>query len=595
MDKKIKEISKPDAELTTMNKVEETNRKEINKNEKSNLKTRNNKNKDVNGATSVTKAQRVWYLFRLQMSEKFKHTISFRSIFYSVALQILGIAIVSVVVYFMLKYFNGQGKLDLDENVLSVFICLFFVVSLISSLSTINTFMYKASDNEFLFAMPVQNDEVYLSKFLIVCLQELKSSFTLLLPFFIGFALAISSPAMFTQCIPFNANYIITAILLIFTLPLLTVGIAMLLSIVLKYFMDFIKKNYISTIIFYLILLIALILLLNWFINAIIGSVNFLNNFFALMGKIQNFLDTFNSKTWLFGYIAGILSGNYIHYLYLLLCSGAIFVIAYFAIKPIYFKFVLSGNQIRYSKIKYGLNYKQSKPFVSMIKKEGVLLLQGNEFFKSFAMAVVAPFAILFTNTLLNTLEVSKTGEALIVGSNFMMMAILMLISCVYVANSISKEGKNLYIQKINPQGFKLFTLLKMFINFVVIAISLLICVIIAGVMNNFNWGICIVMYLSILILATGHILLSYRYELSKPMLDWHDEAELKNNKNIAKSTVVGMVMGLIFGVFALKFFYIAPATRACLWLIILACVYLSINLHTLITRFKYYQKRIEG
>ena len=590
MNKKTKELSKTEEKQVTANELAKTDEIDNNK-----LNSKKSKGKNCKDITSITKAKRVWYLFRLQMSEKFKHTMTFRGIFYSTALQILGIIAVSVVVYLLLKYFNAQGKLDLDENVLSVFICLFFVVSLISSLSTINTFMYKASDNEFLFAMPVQNDEVYLSKFLIVCLQEIKSSFTLLLPFFLGFGLAISSPAIFTQCIPLNANYVITAILLIFTLPLLTVGLAMLLSIVLKFFMDFIKKNFITTIIFYIVLLIALILLLNLFINAIIGSVNFLNNFFALMGKIQNFLDAFNSNTWLFGYIAGILNGNYIHYIYLLLCSGAIFVIAYFAIKPIYFKFVLTGNQIRYSKIKYGINYKQSKPFVSMIKKEGVLLLQGNEFFKSFAMAVVAPFAILFTNTLLNSLEVSKTGEALIIGSNFMMMAILMLISCIYVANSISKEGKNLYIQKINPQGFKLFTLLKMFINFVVIAISLLICVIIAGVMNKFSVGICIVMYLSILILATGHILLSYRYELSKPMLDWHDEAELKNNKNVAKSSIVGMVIGLIFGVFALKFFYIAPATRACLWLIILACAYLLINLHTLITRFKYYQKRIEG
>ena len=41
-----------------------------------------------------------------------------------------------------------------------------------------------------------------------------------------------------------------------------------------------------------------------------------------------------------------------------------------------------------------------------------------------------------------------------------------MLIGCIYIAKSISSEGKNLYIQKINPQGFERFAMLKMFVNF---------------------------------------------------------------------------------------------------------------------------------
>ena len=545
--------------------------------------------------TGVTKLQRIWYLFRLQMSEKFKNTTSIRGILYGTVFKIIAIAIVAFVIYFLLRYFNGQGSLNLDEDVLSVFICLFFVVSLISALATINNFMYKASDNEFLFSMPVANDEVYLSKFLIVCLQEVKSSFTLLLPFFIGFGLAIAKPAMFTSCMSLDAGFIIFAILLILFLPLLTVGLAMLLSVALRFIIDLIKKNWITTIIYYIVLLVAVILLFYFLMNAIIGSVNFLNNFFALMGTIKTFLANFNDSTWLFGFIAGILGGEYLNFLYLFLASAVIFVASYFAIKPFYFKMVLSPKQAGHSKLKVKQTYDQSKPFASMIKKEAILLFQGSEFFKSFSMAVIAPFAILFTNTLLTSLEVSNTGKSLIIGANFMMMAILMLIGCIYVAKSISSEGKNLYIQKINPQGFERFAMLKMFVNFLVIAVSLLVCVIIAGLMNHFDFGVCAVMYLSILILSMGHIILSFRYEMAKPLLDWHDEAEVKNNKNITKSTVVGLVVGLIFGVFALKFFYLAPIWRACLWLMILACVYFVFNLRTLITRFNYYKKRIEG
>ena len=73
--------------------------------------------------TGVTKLQRIWYLFRLQMSEKFKNTTSIRGILYGTVFKIIAIAIVAFVIYFLLKYFNGQGYLNLDEDVLSVFIC----------------------------------------------------------------------------------------------------------------------------------------------------------------------------------------------------------------------------------------------------------------------------------------------------------------------------------------------------------------------------------------------------------------------------------------------------------------------------------------
>lgn len=540
---------------------------------------------------NISKLQRIKYLINLQRTEKFKHTANVRSFIYGLILKIVVIAIIAFAISFLLNYFKNLGGLEITTSMLALFLAIYIIFSLISAISSINSFMYKASDNEFLFALPVANDEVYLSKFLIVLFQEFLNSITLFLPILIGFGNSIRNVSII-HSMPFKIDYIIASILLIVFLPILIVGLAMFISVAFRYVLNLIRKSNIALIIYYFLILIALILIFNVIINLVIVNINMFDQYFYLVSKIQAYVYNFDKATYVFGAIAQIFVGNYIPFIIIVALGGVLVVSAYFAIRPFYFKMVLSPpKRVMHSKKKK--QFKENKPIKSYIKKEIALLLNG-EFFNYFLMIVISPFLLLLVNKLFNALSVSLKGTNLIIGANFMMLGILMLINCAYVANSISSEGGNLYINKTSPISFKKFAWTKILINFSIVSLVLIVCSTISAITLKMNFINFLILTISTMSLLFGHLCYSYLLELKSPILDWHDASELKNNKNMAKSNIMGMVVGLVFGAFALKFFAIAPIYRARIYMLIIGLGYCLYWVTTFNHRFNYYYRKIE-
>ena len=89
-----------------------------------------------------------------------------------------------------------------------------------------------------------------------------------------------------------------------------------------------------------------------------------------------------------------------------------------------------------------------------------------------------------------------------------------------------------------------------------------------------------------------GFLCYTLTVELQKPMIDWHDKSEVSAHKNVSKCSLRGLLVGLITGAFAFKFYLIAPQ-RAWFELLLLAVIFASYNIYMLIRKQNYLIKQI--
>ena len=141
-----------------------------------------------------------------------------------------------------------------------------------------------------------------------------------------------------------------------------------------------------------------------------------------------------------------------------------------------------------------------------------------------------------------------------------------------------------LCVYACKTSGFYLFFV----INFIIILACCLIMYFTTPV--KFAWTI--LAFFVTLLANFGFLCHTLQVEMQKPMIDWHDKAEITSHKNVSKCTLRGLLIGIVLGAFAFKFYLIAPQ-RAWFELLILAFLFAVYNVYTLLRRQNYLLKQI--
>ena len=534
--------------------------------------------------------KRIKILVKLQFMQKYKFATSVKKLIFTSLFTIL----ISVAIVFALKaamqYFNFVTAFAYDENVLGFILFIFFVISLISALTATISQIYNSTDNEFLFATPVKAEEVFISKLLIVIFKEFFSSLFIFLPILIGFGVGASN-SVFGLSMTITYNYYIVMVFISIIIPLLAVALAVLISIPIYLSSQFLKL-YTSTKFISLIVLFALgIFAFNWFVDVVISGLNYLSQLPVLATKLSVFLFNFSKNTVVFKLLANMFNGQYLYLFLAFVIALVLFVLAYIAIKPLYFKIVLSPSRAKYRKKRNKL--KQNKPTQSIIKKDlNMLFSSGGDFFKYFATAIIVPFFLIVLNKIFGINEISLNGTYMILATNILMIAMFTCMNCSYTASSLTIEGSNFYIMQTTPISLKKQLYSKLLINFVINVIIILACCLIMYFTTPVKFAWTILAFFVTLLANFGFLCHTLQVEMQKPMIDWHDKAEITSHKNVSKCTLRGLLIGIVLGAFAFKFYLIAPQ-RAWFELLILAFLFAVYNVYTLLRRQNYLLKQI--
>lgn len=527
----------------------------------------------------------IFKLFKLQFDEKFDilKTGNKKKMFSAILKYLLIITLLTVVCYVVFLKFVLLGFAT-SKQLVSIILLITQIISLIFAVGHIIKVLFQNKDNELLMSLPVSPNQVFVSKIILSYVQEMIVNACITLPLLISVAMLGDFPLYFFLILP----------VIVMLLPLLPTGVALLLSIPVLFTIKFFKKHsFVSTILILSFVIVAVILYTN-VLSSFAESFNIISKQIETVMGINKSISQFGNNNKFYLILAeGMLYMTKAYYPLLFLATSiAVFVIAYFVVKPFFFKIAMSNLENSTETIKVGKFTKRSK-FASLLNNEflNVFRSPGN-IFEYFLFVFLMPFVVVVYDNLLLGLVVNQSGQQMINGAHVLIVAVFATLSNIYSASAISREGNNFYIIKSTPVDYYTQTLAKITFN----GIFSVGAIVLTGIVTCFYMEIWVAILTTLicLFLSLGHMFYSFDSDIKNPTLDWYDSGDIaKVNKNTTKSIIMGLLLALVAGMLI-----ILLSAKLNVWayiiVLVLSIAYCLYKAYVLILRIFYQYERLE-
>lgn len=389
------------------------------------------------------------------------------------------------------------------------------LVFLILLTITKSTTPSKGKDEELLLSLPVSKKDIVISKVF----------FDYLFDFFIVIGTLVPSYVVYFIKIDTSFLLVLRSLVVCLLIPMLSSALGYFLSLIFSIFSSKFKYYSIIQSIFTIIFLLAFMVMYYGITMA------------SSSGTTTNIIMNLEPVKWIVMFIE---IGDILSLLYIAVCTIPIFVIS------ILIKSKLLGKSFNKYKAKNnGVNYKKSKPFTSLYKREiaryfSLPAYVVNTLFGAILLLLVS-FILLFIGkdyimNLLIAAGIKDFEKYFLIVVLFIM---LFAISTVCItSSSVSLEGKTLWILKAHPVNSKTILLSKVFSNFIVGLIPILISSTLISISIGFKYFIFLLLIPTIyqVIVAIVGLLLNLEY----PKLEWENEISV-----VKQSLSVGIAMGV--------------------------------------------------
>lgn len=512
--------------------------------------------------------QSVRTLFRLDLLSRFgsthKRGVKYRIMQYSNYLFFAFIyALLLTGMYYLTRLFVTGSPLRLEFLTLVATITLALATAI--STGTVIKNLYQNGDNELLLRFPVSGKEILVAKTIYCYLHNLIVCVLMMLPFYVMFG-AVTN-ARVGDYFAYIAVTLLSTFLPFFIANIIAVPVMKLMNVV---------KNQ-----FLLVLILAILVVCGVFVFYLICLSNVLNymrnsgqSIFG-DGMIYHFR-RFANGAYPFKWYAELINGRLygglsagqlaLRFLYIFLINAALGVGAYFVTTKEYYKTILYGIETEKASFHKVVKDKQRKVPVALFRREFYLILRSfNYSFQYFAMACAAPLMVLFCNRLAATMGTESLGAKIMPGLMLMVVIIFVTIVVSFASTSISREGNCFYHTKIIPVSYTSQVLVKFVLYAIVATVSVALCCLVSGVYYTSDAGGhvlsaldvgCIFCISEILVISLTSLYMLI--DIKSPTFNVSGDGELVSaNKNIALAMIVGIVVAVIYGLFAMLFSFI--------------------------------------
>jgi len=197
-------------------------------------------------------------------------------------------------------------------------------------------------------------------------------------------------------------------------------------------------------------------------------------------------------------------------------------------------------------------------------------------------------------NSLIGMFDIVDRGQHLMITFNIFLGLTVLLSANSSSATAFSKEADRAYLLKVAPISIKKQAMAKIFFNLILSVFVLILTSIVIAYTTNISGINMLFMFILFSIINVGHILWSLEIDFMDPQFKVHETNEdSKENKNIAKSVSIGIVVALLTGIVSLMLFR-KSFISGWINLIVLATLFLSVRIYLFINRLQVYFKRIE-
>lgn len=454
--------------------------------------------------------------------------------------------------------FKNVLALPMSMYMLSFLMLVTQVLSIIACTSSLTQSLYSSRDNAILLAMPAPHSEVYISKLAVAYINEFIKNLFFVIPLMLSFGF-ISSQGWW---------YFLATVIISFFLPLIAVLLGALISIPLMYIKRFLKKAEFV----YVILTLAVIALLMFFMHEVLGTLprplRILAIYNRMINQIISFMSKVSSYSLFYAWVSDIVFAQVIYRqpdpvtgalsslphlsaIYLILFAAALIALNYFLSRPLFFKLASHTAENAVQKEHKGEN-KPSKSTYSAFLKKDILLSVRNfgALMEEYSLIIAMPFILYFINGFFEAINLSGRGEALALGVNVIVSLMLITASNTSSAAALSKEGSEFVLLKTAPAKTYLITWAKITLNVVLSTLLIILSLIVVGMTGVVNWENLLLCLVVFLLCNAAHIIWSFQFDIKNPLMrEYASTGGISSNKNISKSIATGMGISLVMGV----------------------------------------------
>ena len=489
------------------------------------------------------------------------------------------------------------------DSLVTAMFALIFALAVITCTAGLTNTLYQTADNRVLLTLPVQPNLVFLSKFVLYFIFELKKNAFLLLPMYIAYGIVAGA-----------AWYFYPWLLLCYVfVSLLPVAIGAVLSIPSLFISNFLKNTkWLQAIFVALIAGVA-----GWGIIRLIGlmpdSVQLAGNWRSIFGSVEDFLSKFAIWVWPLREINLMIMGGteqirahlftwdtlwgvLITHNTIAICTGMTFLLA----RPLFFKMASRQFEFEQSKRKskgtkvYG---NKVAPFVYELKRN---LRSSRYVLRLVVSLLILPIAVFFLNKTYAAMNTRLTGQYMTIAFSLMICLLITTSDNVRYASVYSVDGAARPIAKTQPIVPQISLASRLIPRAVIIALSTIAAMClwhsVSGraadeMFTGLSMGDMTLLGFIVIFIGWGHLLWSAEMDVMRPQHDQYATLGTSiDNPNERNSTILAFVLSAL--VAALLYFLMSidgKQTETLLKIFVIALLFLAARVYLYFTRIRLY------
>ncbi|MGN0744604.1 MAG: hypothetical protein ACI4MZ_04955 [Christensenellales bacterium] len=472
-------------------------------------------------------------------------------------------AVIIVGIYYLTNVFVTRSGLRMEFLVIvaTLTICLATIVATGNVIKN----LYQNGDNEMLLRFPVSGKEILVAKSIYCYLHNFVVCLLLMLPFYISFGVV-------THAAPGDYFAYIGIVLFSTLVPFF---VANIIAVPVMKVMNAVKNQFLLVLIITIIVVcVAFAFYLTCLSNVLSYLKDSKQSIFSpdMIQRYRNFAKYAYPFNWYAQLIngmkyGGLSAGRYaLRFLYLVLINAVLGVLAYFVATKEYYKTILYGIETQKASFKKKIKDVRRPVGYALFKREFYLILRSfNYSFQYFAMACAAPVMVFFCNRLAATMGTESIGAGIMPGLTLMVIIIFITIIVSFASTCISREGASFYHTKVIPVSYTNQILVKFILYSLTGTISVALCCALSGGYYSSEAGNRLLTPLDIgAIFGIAEMLvlsltcLSMIADIKSPTFNVSGDGELvAANKNVALAMIVGIIVAVAYGLFAMIFSFL--------------------------------------
>lgn len=496
----------------------------------------------------------------------------------------------TLLVSFGLSSIIGIG-VNINAELLSIVLLVTQAVSLIFATGNVINTLYLSQDNQMLMCLPVTPNQLFISKLLMIYINELAVNAVISVPLFVTLG-------SFSH---FDFSYYYSIPILLILLPILPIVVAAFISIPLMSVIKFLKKHAVLSIISVFSLIAVCLWIYISFIGSIAGEFNIAYDQYNTARKINQTILQFGSAIPMYYQIGGAMVSLSKWYIYPILLVGAVALSALTVVftRYFFFKIAMSTLENTVKKTKgEKKDFKKRGHLSSMFLKEIFCVFRSpSDVFEYFLFTLLMPFIVFSYDKLLMSisLKVTEYGTNMIAGAHVMVVAILAMLSNISSASAISRDGMNFYTSKIVPVNYYSQIFAKFLFNAVFTVGAVILTTVVSIIADPTNVMQFVLGAVAVVFASVGHIAYSIDTDIKNPTPNLvGDEKAGTVSKSTPKSLIYGVVLGFILGMIVMLLSMLKVNVIPYILIIILSIIFMVYRVHTLVLRINMTYDKIE-